>query len=174
MEEKQAPGIATIATKYGLIEGVLAFAVFLGRTRIGTNQTWPATVVSIAILVVLMFLTHREFKRTHKGMMTYPQGLGSGTLFAAVGAVLSSVLVYLYVRYVNAGYIATLMHAQQVALQQRGITGAQAQQAMAISGYVMTPTGLFITSLISGIVIGFIVALIVSIFTQKADPRAVI
>jgi len=38
----------------------------------------------------------------------------------------------------------------------------------------MTPAGLVVASLISGVIVGFIVALIVSIFTQKADPRAVI
>lgn len=174
MEENQTPSIATLATKYGLIEGVLAFAVFLARTRFGMNRNWPATVVSVLILAVLMVLAHREFKRSHKGMMTYPQGLGSGTLLAVVGAVVSSVLVFIYVKYINAGYIASLVHLQQVALQQRGITGAQAQQAMAISSYIMTPTGIVVSSVISGVIIGFIVALIVSIFTQKADPRAVI
>jgi hypothetical protein len=31
-----------------------------------------------------------------------------------------------------------------------------------------------ITSLVSGVIIGFLVALIVSIFTRQGDPRAVI
>lgn len=174
MEEKRAPSIAAIATKYGLIEGVLAFAVFLARVYAGMNQTWVPTVISVAILVVLMVLAHREFKLTHNGMMTYPQGLGSGTLLATVGAIVSCILVYIYVKFINTGYPAALMHAQQIALQKQGITGAQAQQAMAISGMFMTPVGLVVTSLIGGVIFGFIVALIVSIFTQKADPRAVI
>jgi len=174
MDEKPPTSIPGIATKYGLFQGVLAFVVFLAGTRASINQNWGIAAVSAVIFIVLMVLAHREFKRTHQGMMTYPQGLGSGTLLAVVGAVVSSVLTYLYVRYVNAGYLATLMHTQQVALQQRGITGAQARQAMAIYGVMMTPVGIFISRLISGVIVGFIVALIVSIFTQKGDPRVVI
>ncbi|HTV52865.1 MAG TPA: DUF4199 domain-containing protein, partial [Steroidobacteraceae bacterium] len=130
--------------------------------------------VTTALLIVLMVLAHREFKRTHNRVMTYPQGLGSGTLLAAVAVAIRAVVVYVYLKYINPGFIATMLHAQQQALQQRGITGAQAQQAMAITSVITTPAGIVIASLVTGVIGGFLVALIVSIFTQKSDPRAVI
>jgi hypothetical protein len=174
MEEQRTPSIVRIATKYGLIQGVLSFVVFLVGTLAGIKQNWVASLVNAALLIVLMVLAHREFKRTHDGMMTYPQGLGSGTLLSSAAAVVTCVLVYVYVKYINTGYLAAAMQAQQAALEQRGITGAQAQQAMAITAAIMTPVGIVVTSLITGVIVGFIVALIVSIFTQKGDPRAVI
>ncbi len=175
MEEQQrAPSPVGIATKYGLIQGVLSFVVFLVRTLTGIKQGWVASVVDAALLVVLMILAHREFKRTHGRMMTYPQGLGSGTLLGSAAAVVTCVLVYVYVKYINTGYMAAAIQAQRRALEQRGITGAQAQQAMAIMTVIMTPVGIVVTSLITGVILGFVVALIVSIFTQKGDPRVVI
>ena len=174
MEPQRAPSIVKIATKYGLIQGVLSFVTFLVTTLAGIKPTWVGSVVNVALLVVLMALAHREFKRTHEGAMTYPQGLGSGTLLALVAAVLSGVLVYVYVKFIDTGYFAAAMQVQRAALQQRGISGAQAEQAMALTSAFMTPAGLVVASLISGVIVGFIVALIVSIFTQKADPRAVI
>lgn len=173
MEQQRVPSIGAIATKYGLIQGVLSFVLFLVQELAGIKQTWVATVVSTAILIALMVLAHREFKRAHNRMMTYPQGLGSGTLLSIVGTVLASVLVYVYVKYINTGYIAAALQAQRVALQQRGITGPQAQQAMAVTSAIMSPVGLVVTSLIVGVIVGFIVALIVSIFTQKGDPTVV-
>ncbi len=173
MEEQQAPSIAAIATKFGLIQGVLSFALFLVVTLAGIRQGWGSSAVGIAILVVLMVLAHGEFKKTHNRMMTYAQGLGSGTLLSSIGAVISCVLVFIYVKFINTGYFAAAMKAQRATLAQRGITGAQADQAMAITGVIMTPVGLVIASLISGVVVGFIVALIVSIFTQRGDPRIV-
>ncbi len=173
MEEQRAPSIVRIATKYGLIQGVLSFVVFLVGTLAGIKQNWVVSVANSALLIVLMVLAHREFKKTHDGMMTYPQGLGSGTLLSSAAAVVSCVLVYVYVKYINTGYLAVATQAQQAALEQRGITGAQAQQAMAITAGIMTPVGIVVTSLITGVIAGFILALIVSIFTQKRDPRAV-
>jgi hypothetical protein len=172
-EQQRAPGIGTIATKYGLIQGVLAFIVFLVTTLAAIKQNWVTSVVDIAILVALMVLAHREFKRTHDSMMTYPQGLGCGTLVAIAGSVVTCVLVYVYVKFINTGYLAAAIQAQRAALQQRGITGAQAEQALAIAATIMTPGGLVVTSLITGVILGFVVALIVSIFTRKGDPMAV-
>lgn len=83
-----------------------------------------------------------------------------------------SVLVYLYVTYINTGYLAGQLQARRMALEHQGITGAQAQQAMTIVSSLITPVGVAVTSLIIGVIVGFIAALIVSIFTQK-DPMAI-
>ncbi|MGH8149062.1 MAG: DUF4199 domain-containing protein [Steroidobacteraceae bacterium] len=174
MQERRAPGIAVIATKYGLVQGVLAFIVFIVRTLTGSKHSWIAAAVDAALLIVLIVLAHREFKKTHGGMMRYPQGLGSGTLLACIAAAVTCILVYVYVKYINAGYLEAATHATRAALAQRGISGAQAQQAMAISSAILTPIGVAITSLITGVIMGFIVALIVSIFTQRGDPSLVV
>ncbi len=173
-EQRQARGIVGIVTKYGLIQGVLWFAVFLVATLTGVKQSWVGPVVDTVLLIVLMVLAHREFKKTHDGMMTYPQGLGSGTLLATEAAIVAGILAYIYVKYINTGYIAAAVQAQRATLARRGITGAQAQQAMTIMGAIMTPAGVVITSLVEGVILGFIVALIVSIVTQKGDSRVVI
>jgi hypothetical protein len=173
MAEQQAPGLARIAAKYGLIQGVLSFIVFLAGALTGTTGTWTPSLVTAALLIVLMILAHREIKKTHAGKMTYAQGLGSGTLLAGVATVLSCVFTYVYVKYINTGYIAAVMQAQRAALAQRGMSGAQAEQAMAITSAIVTPVGIAVTGLITGVIVGFILALIVSIFTQVDDPKAV-
>ena len=174
MDEQSTPGIGRIAMKYGLIQGVLSFVLFLVVTLAGIKQSWVLSTANTVLLIVLMVLAHREFKRTHEGMMTYPQGLGSGTLLSSAATVVSCVFLYVYINYINTGYLAVAMQAQQAALKQRGITGAQAEQATAVTAAIMTPVGIVVTSLVTGGIGGFVVALIVSIFTRDSDPRAVI
>ena len=171
MEQQRAPSILSIATKYGLIQGVLSFVINLVTTLAGLKANWVAVVVHTALLIVLMVLAHREFKRTHGGIMTYPEGLGSGTLLSIVAAIVTAVLVYVYVGYINTGALAAAIRTQQATLEQRGITGPQAHQAMAIISAIMTPVGIAVLSLIGAVIVGFIVALIVSIFTQRATRR---
>jgi large-conductance mechanosensitive channel len=174
MEQHQAPSIGKIATKYGLILGVLSFVWFLVVTMTGMKQNWVSSVVNIVLLAVLMVLAHGEFKKTHEGMMTYPQGLGSGTLLAIIASVVTSVLLFVYVKFINTGYAEAALKMQQAELEKRGMTGAQLDQAMTMTSAMLTPVGIVVTSLVSGVIVGFIVALIVSIFTRKDDPRAVI
>ena len=174
MQERRAHGIAAIATKYGIIQGVVSFLIFLAQVLTGLKQNWVVSVANIVVLIVLMVLAHGEFKRTHSRMMTYPQGLGSGTLLASVGAVIRCIITFIYLNYINTGYLAAVMQVQRAALAQRGITGAQAQMAGQIAAAITTPAGVAVTSLVSGVILGFIVALIVSIFTQRSDPMAVV
>ncbi|MGH8143715.1 MAG: DUF4199 domain-containing protein [Steroidobacteraceae bacterium] len=174
MERLRPHGIGRIATTYGLILGVLSFVIFLAGPVGGIRRNWVASVASAILLIVLMVLAHWNLKKSHHGMMTYAQGLGSGTLLSSIGAVLRCILVYVYLQYFNSGYLAAVMRAQRTALERRGITGAQAQMAMSITSALTTPVGIAVTSLVTGVVAGFIVALIVSIFTQRDDPRAVI
>jgi len=172
MKEQRAHGIATIATKYGLIQGVLSFIWFLVRKLIVPKQNWVGIGVSTLILIALMILAHREFKRTHESTMTYPQGLGSGTLLSSVGALVTCIVTYVYLKYINTGYIAAAMEAQRAAIERRGISGPQAEMAMGMMGAITSPIGIAFTSLITSVIVGFIVALIVSIFTEKRDPNA--
>jgi len=172
-QQPSAPGIAGIATKYGLIQGVLASIVFLATTLAGIKQSWVDTVAELVLLIVFMVLAHQQFKRTHEGMMTYAQGLGSGTLLSVAAAVIRCVVLFVYVKYINTGFLAVLLQGQHASLEQRGYTGAQVEQAMSIMNAIFTPAGIVVTGLISGVIYGFIVALIVSIFTRKGDPTAV-
>lgn len=169
MNEQRSSGIGRIALKYGVILGVITFLVFLGTVLTGSQQGWPVRVIGLALIVVLMVLAHQEFKKTHGGMMSYGQGLGCGTLLSVWAAVVKCIPTYIYVTYINTGYLAAAMRIQQQALQQRGITGAQAQQAMAITSPMLTPVGITVMALVGGVIGGFIIALIVSIFTQKGD-----
>lgn len=173
MEATQPPSIIKVALKYGLINGVLAFLLFLVVAMTGMRQGWVTTVISIAILVVLMVLAHRDFKKTHESMMTYGQGVGLGTLLAVIASVLSSILVYVYVGFINTGYPAAMLKMQRAGLEERGLSGAQLDQSMAMVGTMLTPVGILVSSLISGVIGGLIVALIVSAFTKVRDPKAV-
>jgi hypothetical protein len=173
MEEQRAPGVGKIAIKYGVIQGVLGFLLFVIVAMTGLKQNWMTSSVSIVVLVVLMILAHREFKKTHENMMTYGQGVGSGTLLSVVASVVSAVLLYIYVGFINTGYPAAALKIQRAAMEERGISGPQLDQAMAMTSAMLTPVGIVITSLISGIIVGFIASLIVSAFTRARDPRAV-
>ena len=106
-------------------QGVLAFVVFLVATLTGMKQTWPSSVADIVLLVVLMVLAHREFKKNkrHSNSGDHRRAAGSGH-------------------------------------------GDDRRHAYA--------HGIVITALVSGGIVGLIVALIVSAFTRVSDPRAVI
>lgn len=173
-EQKVPPSLVKIATRYGLIDGVAGFLIFVIWTMLGITQSWVSSAVSLVVLIVLMVLAHREYKKTHEGVMSYGQGLGSGTLLSVVAGVLAAILLFIYVSYINPSYPEVALRAQQAVLEQRGLTGAQLEQAIATTRTMLTPIGILVASLVSSVIFGFLCALIVSIFTKCDDPRAVV
>jgi hypothetical protein len=174
MEAQLSRGITAIALKYGPIQGAISFILFLLGTIAGIRFGSAVTAANAVVLIVLIILAHSEYKRAHQGMMSYPQGLGSGTLVAAIGAVVDAILVFIYLKYINSGYLVTIAQAQRAAIERRGISGAQAQQALTIVAAFRTPLLIVLTSFVTAVIVGFIISLIVSIFTQKEDSRAVV
>lgn len=174
MEAQRPPSLVQIATKYGLIQGVLGFLQFLIVTLAGLRQNWVTTVISIIVFVVVMVLAHRAFKSSHEGVMRYGQGVGLGMLLSVVASVLACILVYVYIAFINPGYPAAALQAQQAVFEQQGVTGAELETAMAMTRAMLTPVGIVVYSLLSGVIVGLIIALVVSIFTRDDDPRAVV
>lgn len=174
MGAQSGRGIGAIAIRYGVIQGAIVFILFLSETFVGIRFASAVTVINWAVFILLVILAHAEFKRTHAGIMTYGQGLGTGTLLAVVAAVVDSILVFIYLKYINSSFLALMAQASRTAIERRGITGAQAQQALTIVSAIRTPLFIAATSLLSAIIVGFIISLIISIFTQKADPQAVV
>lgn len=175
MTEQLKQLIVRAATKYGVIQGVLSSLIFFvqARTGPGTAQNRLVTLINLVLVIVLIVMAQQEIKKKRNGALTYAQGLGSGTLLGAVGAVVRAVLMFIYVEYINTGYLPALLQAQRTALERRGITGAQAQMAMGITASLTTPTGIVITALIGGVIAGFVLALIVSLFTQSEGRMVV-
>jgi Protein of unknown function (DUF4199) len=174
MGQPRAHGIVRVAAKYGLMLGVLSLLIFLVQTRIGVRQNnWPVTLANAVVLIVLMVLAHGEIKRSRDGVLSYAHGLGAGTLLAATGALIRGVLAYVYMKYLGTGYLAAVVQAQRLALERRGITGERAQVAMGITASLTSPAGVAVLSLLGGVVLGFIAALIVSVFTQSEGRMVV-
>lgn len=171
---RQPPSAMKIATRYGLIQGVIGFLLFVIVVMTGVRQNWMTSSINIVVAVVLIVLAHRTFKKENEGIMSYGRGVGVGTLLSVVASVVSCILLYIYVGFINTGYPAAALKIQQTALEERGMSGAQLEQAVSMTSAMLSPVGIVIVGLISGIVAGFVVALIVSAFTKCNDPRAVI
>jgi Protein of unknown function (DUF4199) len=176
MEETTTPSVSTrsVGIKYGLIMGLVSIAYFVILNTLGVDTTkglgqWASLVFLIAIFV----LAHKYFKDNGDGYMSFGQGLGIGFWITLISSLISSVFTYIYVKFIDTSYIASLMDKQRVAMEERGgLTDEQMEAALSMSAKFMTPEMIVVFAIFGGIIIGMIVALLVTIFTQKKNPEA--
>lgn len=157
--------------RYGLILGVISIAYFVILSATGVNMTegfgrWGGLIFTIAIFI----LAHKYFKENGDGYMSIGQGVGIAFWASLVSAVISNIFTFIYVSFVDEGFIQALKDQQYDQFVAKGMSDAQIDQAMSFSAGFMTPTAIALFGLIGGVIIGVIVGWIISLFTQKKNP----
>ena len=101
-------------------------------------------------------------------------GVIAPTLLALVSVAISSVFTYIYMKFIDNSMIQQILDKQREAMEERGMDDAQIDQAMTMTEKFMTPEIMLGTGLFFGVVIIVIVALLISLVTQKKNPEEVI
>ena len=84
---------------------------------------------------------------------------------------ISAVFTYLYIKFIDTGFLELVKQRQIEALQQQGMSDQQIDQAMEFSAMFMSAEAMLFYILVGGIIGALIIGLIVTIFTQKRNPE---
>ena len=162
----------SVGIRFGLISSLLSIVYFLILNLSGINMSsgiW--NWLGYSITVVLLVLAHKQFKDKGDGFMSYGQGMGITFWMGLVSGLISSIFTYLYIKFIDTGFLELVKQRQIEALQEQGMSDEQIDQALEISSMFTTPEGMLISMLIGSIIIALIIGLIVTIFTQKRNPE---
>lgn len=165
------PGIWALGAKGGLYTGLVLIIISLVILLAGIHgDQYASTISSIISYIVGIYLTHQAFKDQGNGFMTYTQGLGLGSVVGLVSATLSTIFMIIYTTFIDTTLQENQLEAARVQLEERGMSDAEIEQAMQFSEMFISPFAMFFMGILSGLFIGFIIALIVSAFTKNTDP----
>lgn len=169
MEERAS--IKSVGIKWGLILGILSIAFFMVGIALGDPNMTALRWLSILVIIVVIVMAHREYKNNGDGFMTYGQGLGLGTLVAAVSSVISAVFSYVYIKFIDDNFMENSRQMQIQEFEKQGMTDEQIEMAVEMSARFTTPEMILVIGIVFGIFIGFIISLIVSAFTKNNNPE---
>jgi NADH:ubiquinone oxidoreductase subunit 6 (subunit J) len=164
---EQSPSTLKIGVTYGLFAGLFSIIVFiivafLGLNPFGNGLNYIGTVASIVLLV----LAHKKFKQSGDGFMTYGQGLGISVIFFLVSSFLSLAVMYIYINFVDYAPMQAMLDEQLQQLQKANTPDDSIEMAQKI-----TKDWFWVFGAFGALLVGLIVGLIVSIFTQKKNPE---
>ena len=163
----------SVGMRYGLFLGGIGIVSFLVMALSGMRPDGPGRWVSTVFTFVALYLAHKYYKDNGDGFMTIGQGVGIGFWAGLVSGVISSIFIYIYVKFVDSGFIDMIKETQLEEMQKRGMSEEQIDQAMKIAGMFTSAEAIFVFGLIGGIVGGIVIGLLISFFTQKKNPDAI-
>lgn len=157
-----------VGIKYGAFSALAGIILFLISVMINPNPMgggWTNWLGS-AISIVLLVLAHKNFKDSGDGFMSYGQGFGIGFWFTIVSSVLSILVMYVYMNFVDTAAMDAVFEQQALTMEEQG----QSDDAIAMA-QEWTKKLFWPLAIGGSLFIGIIIALIVSIFTQKNNPN---
>lgn len=168
---------ATVTTRsagirFGLINALLSIVFFLILTIAAIDSTsGPWRWLGYLITAVIVFLAHKYYKDNTDGFMSYGQGVGIGFWIGLVSGIISSLFMYLYIKFIDASFLDLLKENQIEQMRQRGMSDEQIDRGLEFTARFITPESLLILGFVGAIAGTVIVALFVSIVTQKKNPE---
>lgn len=161
--------VRSVGIKFGLISAGIGIFIFLvlvltGQNAFDNKWSWINIIISIALLV----MAHREFKQSGDGFMSYGQGVGIGFWMTLISLIIGGVVVAVYANVIEPQVMERFYEMQRINLEEQGMADNQIEVSMEWTRKLFWPMyGIF------GLFFGVLMAVIVSIFTQKKNPQPV-
>ncbi|HEX8041077.1 MAG TPA: DUF4199 domain-containing protein [Chryseosolibacter sp.] len=175
-EINTTPGVTprSAGIRFGLIAAVISVVYFLILSVAGLDRTsavwsWLGYIITAAII----FLAHKYYKENGDGFMSYGQGVGISLWIGLISGVIGSIFTYLYIKFIDTGFIDMIKEKQLEKMQEKGMSDEQIDQAMKFASMFTSPEAILIFAFVGSIIAAVIIGLIVTIFTQKKNPQGV-
>ena len=168
MEEKVST--ARVALKYGVLVSVVIMVYTTIINVSGLSQNQILSTLQFVFMIAAIVMAMKDFREQNKGFMTYGEGLGLGTLLAAVMGLLVSIFSTLYNRFIDGTILTQALDKVRTDMEQRGMDDAQIDQSMELAQKFMSPSIMFFSGVFMSILTGFVISLVVSAIFRKEKP----
>jgi hypothetical protein len=137
-------------------------------------SSWISSPIGLAIVVTCMVLG----VKARRAEIPASDGFGfgrawwSGMSISIVSAILTSIFNYCFYAFIDPGLNDLLMQVGESKLEAKGMSSDQIEKLQALNKVFMTPPIEALSTLILGVIVGCIIALIVAAFLKQPDPAA--
>lgn len=167
------------ALTQGAIGAMILIAIGLvfnltGLVTPGKSDTMSMVANLINFVVIGYFIYAAASKHKNEdlgGYISYGRAFGVGTMVLLAITVISIVWIYLYMGIIDPSSIEMAKEAaMEQMINKQGMSEEQAEQAMAMSGFMMNPVALSIIAGISMFIFGLIINAIIAAVVKKDNP----
>lgn len=168
VEVKPANG-RLIGLTYGLYSAVVSSLIFLVISLLGYNPFGGGlNYIGTVAAIVLLVLAHKQYKSLGDGYMSFGQGFGVGFWFTVVSTLITVLVMYIYIA-IDDTPMKLMLEEQATKMQEQGQSEEAIETAKEWTTKLFWPF-----AIVGALVFGLIIPLVVTIFTQKKNPEAIV
>ena len=171
MNEKPVTVWST-ALRYGLIVGLISviYSLILSLTDNSMNRALSS--ISYLFIIGGMVMAFKYFKEHNGGFMRYGQGLGIGTLMSLIAGFITSLFMYIYVKFIDTTLMDRAMEMQRAQMEEAGtMSDEEIEMAIEMGSKFSTPELAFVSAIIGLIIVGFLMSLVIAAAMRNPRPE---
>jgi hypothetical protein len=162
---------ARIALKWGLIYGIVSIIV---NTILLNTELWKNFIIGILIMFInifaVLYLAMKDFKELNKGLLSFKEGLGLGTLTMFTGSLLSVAYDNFYRKFIDPTLLEQTIEMVTEKYESMGLPEDKIEEAV-IKMQESANSGLnFLWGILGLVFVGFICSLIMAAILKKEKP----
>jgi hypothetical protein len=157
---------------YGLYSGAVAIALTLIGYFTGMDKTSAGSwfgYLNLPFMILFIYLASKERKEDFGGSLTYGQGVGTGVLVGLWAGIVTAIFMWIYLNYLNPGFIDMIVDRQRTAMLQAHKMSPQDVERMLTTVRRLAMPISVGGVLVSSVFFATIIALITSIFVQTKE-----
>ncbi|HNQ62272.1 MAG TPA: DUF4199 domain-containing protein [Bacteroidia bacterium] len=158
-----------VAMTYGAYYGLAGALVFLLFYFMGTDiQSRVPQYVGYVIMIIFIIMGIKNYRDEDLGgSISYGKSLGTGILIATFGGVITGAFTILFFTVIAPDMLERIITASQEKMLEQGMDENSMQMAMEYTRKFMTPTWMFVFSILGSAFMGLLFSLIISVFMKK-------
>tara|TARA_R110001592_G_scaffold357502_1_gene660914 strand:- start:4015 stop:4524 length:510 start_codon:yes stop_codon:yes gene_type:complete len=168
MEEQITTG--QVIKKWGIIYGAVAIIVNVTPMLMDIQISW-IQIVNIAIAFAMFILACKEFRTENGGLMSFGEGFKISLGAAAIAGVMRSVVVYVYVKFIDTEYLGRMKEIVNETWRAQGMSEEQIGQASGFMDGFSSPEVTLILGVVVVVLGGLIWGAIVSAIMKNEEDE---
>jgi len=162
---------SSVGIRYGILAGLVMIIISFILNISELDQS-PARWLTSVILVAAIVLAQLFFKQQNGGFLNYGQGLGIGSVVAAVAGVLSALYSYIHVNFIDPDFAGRILEKTRADMEAKGtLSDEQIEQGLVWTAKFLNGPLLIITVVVFTLLIGFLASLIISAIIKNPRPE---
>ncbi|MEQ8908874.1 MAG: DUF4199 domain-containing protein [Vicingaceae bacterium] len=151
-------------TMLGLVLMIISLIIFVFEMY---EAKWLSYISYIILIVGIIMGIKRRRDQERGGVISYGQSLGYGTLVAFFAGLIGAIVLFMYLKFVDDGFIQYNIELQEAQMYEAGLPDEQIEQSMMWTKKFSNPTFYSVMGLVANVFFGFIISLIASAFLKK-------
>ena len=161
-----------IAINYGVIYGVISvlFAVIqyaTGTFKLGGEQNITMNIIGLLIAIAVPVMALLAIRQSQGGYLTFKEGFRGAFMVTIIGTLFSAAWIAIYTLVLEPGYQEVMLEKVYEQMQAQGQGEEALEMGMDWTKKTTGPLGMILTTLFSGVILGAVIALILSAILKK-------